>query len=247
MDEAVEAVSVGRNDPRRRAGTAGKHSKHLEVCLVGGAQIVRKGIELLLRDNGATVCETYEGPATLGGVLKADETWEAHAIVLIPESAGPFLTFRYIHNLLTKTRRAIPLVILADKASRGQVYTALRLGAKAYLTLDADPKELLQAIEMAVENRVYLAPDVAELLAEDISNTGASAGRARPGKSNLSPRELEILQLLCEGHVSKEVAQQLHISHKTVENHRYNIYRKCNVDNIALLVRHAIQNGMIPV
>ena len=247
MNEAVEAVSVGRNDPRRRVGTAREKSKHLRVCLVGGTQLVRTGIELLLRENGTTVSEMYEDPVALEGALSTTETWKPHVIVLIPESAGPFLTFRYIHNLLKKTQHAVPLVILANKASRGQVYTALRLGAKAYLTLDANPRELVRAIEAAAENKVYLAPDVAELLAEDISNSAAPPARVRPPKANLSPRELEILQLLCEGHISKEIARQLHISHKTVDNHRYNIYRKCEVDNIALLVRHAIRHAMIPV
>ena len=64
---------------------------------------------------------------------------------------------------------------------------------------------------------------------------------------DLSRREVEIVQLLCEGLSSREIARHLHIAAKTVENHRYNIYRKCEVDSIAGLMRHAIQDGLISI
>jgi DNA-binding NarL/FixJ family response regulator len=56
---------------------------------------------------------------------------------------------------------------------------------------------------------------------------------------------VEVVQLLCEGLSSKQIAGHLHISAKTVENHRYNIYRKCEVESIAGLMRHAIQQGLV--
>ena len=76
---------------------------------------------------------------------------------------------------------------------------------------------------------------------------GPARSRSQLPPSELTPREIEIVQLLCEGLSSKEIARHLHISAKTVENHRYNIYRKCEVDSIAALMRHAIQQGFVSI
>ena len=56
---------------------------------------------------------------------------------------------------------------------------------------------------------------------------------------------MEIVQFLCNGLSSKEIAKSLHLSTKTIENHRYNIYRKCEVESIAGLIRHAVQHGLV--
>ena len=61
----------------------------------------------------------------------------------------------------------------------------------------------------------------------------------------LSPRETEVVELLCDGLSSKEIAHHLHLSPKTVENHRYNIYRKCHVESIAGLFRYAVHQGIV--
>ena len=58
---------------------------------------------------------------------------------------------------------------------------------------------------------------------------------------------MQVVQLLCEGLSSKEIAHQLHVSPKTIENHRCNIYRKWEVDSIAGLMRHAIRRGLVAV
>jgi len=113
--------------------------------------------------------------------------------------------------------------------------------------LDCDPEDLAKAVRMALANKVYLSPDVAELLVNDVSATFEPAKSSRLPSLELSRREVEIVQLLCEGLSSKEVARHLHLSAKTVENHRYNVYKKCEVDSIAALMRYAIQHGLISI
>jgi DNA-binding NarL/FixJ family response regulator len=140
-----------------------------------------------------------------------------------------------------------PLVILSEHISRGQVYAALRIGAKGYLDLDCHPDELARAIRMATQGKVQLAAEVAALLVNDVSKAIEPDGSAGLPSLDLSKRETEIVQYLCEGLSSKEVARHLHLSAKTVENHRYNIYRKCEVSSIAGLMRYAIQHGMISI
>ncbi|MCP4376950.1 MAG: response regulator transcription factor [bacterium] len=232
-------ASKGQVDAGRTA-----QRKTTRVIVVGGQRIIRYTIDNFLAGRGVDVGRPLASEEELSDLLQ-DDTASCDVIVLILSGASPFGMFRRIHDVLARDGKTIPLVVLSEQASRGQVHTALRIGAKAFVNLDADPDELIRAIKMAAINRAYLSPDAAELLVNDVSMAIDGRHNSRLPKSELSKREIEVVQLLCEGLSSKEIARQLHISPKTVENHRYNTYRKCEVDSIAALMRHAIQQGLI--
>jgi DNA-binding NarL/FixJ family response regulator len=109
--------------------------------------------------------------------------------------------------------------------------------------LDCPCEELVRTLREAARGEVYLPPEVSNMLAHD--ETRPEHKRERIW--DLSPRELQIVQLISEGLSSREVAARLHISPKTVENHRYNIYRKCDVDNVSGLIRHAFSRGLVEI
>lgn len=218
------------------------------LCVMGGKTILRKSLEYLLASGGEglRVVGSYPEEESFVEALRAGRQGEFDVLLLIV-SGGPFTTFHRVNDALNKTERSVPLVVLSQQASRGQVYASLRIGAKAYVNLDAEPEELFKAIEMASRSKVYLASAAAELLVNDVSTAIDSSSNSKLPSLELSRREIEIVQLLCEGLSSKEIARRLHISAKTVENHRYNIYRKSEVDSIAGLMRHAIQHGLVSV
>ncbi len=245
MDEAPTTVPregqvSGVPEPSAQGESA------LEVCLVGGPQIVREGIVELLAVRGVGICNQYRDDQELAACLAEPTARRCDVCVLIL-CGHAFDLFHRVMEVLQQADRPAPLLVLSDKAGRAQVYTALRLGAKAYVDLDVEPDELVKAIRMAAKNRVYLAPDVTELLVNDISQAWQRVGRPRKVGAELSKREMEIVQLLCDGLSSKEIGRELHISVKTVENHRYNTYRKCEVTSIAGLMRFAIQRGLVAV
>jgi len=218
------------------------------ACLIGGKRMVRLGIGALLHERGLTVDEEhyYDCEEHFAETIDGLEELPYDLVVLIL-SGGPFATIHRIREILSDTHNSVPLVVLSDQSARGQVYAALRIGAKAFLDLDCDPDELAKAVTMASKNKVYLSSDVAELLVQDVSDAVKPARSKRLPSIELSKREMEIVQLLCDGLSSKESARRLHLSAKTVENHRYNIYRKCGVDSIAGLMRYAIQSGLISI
>ena len=238
--EAAPAISppVRGTDPE--IGT-------VRICLVGGKRILRGAIAQLLQSRHLDVWRCYADELALAEGLRSEKDAPFDVLVLILAGAGPFGTFLRIHDALKGTGLQAPLVVLSEQASRGQIYAALRIGAKAYVNLDAEPEELVKAVVMASQDRVYLAPDAAELLVNDVSTAIEPSGTTRLPRMDISRRETEVVQLLCEGLSSREIAKHLHISAKTVENHRYNIYRKCEVDSIAALMRHAIQQGMVSI
>ena len=244
MKESLDSRAVSQAPPETGAYIPDK-AKKIEVCLVGGRKIVRRAIHQLLEHHGLSILQSHEDETEFAASLGAGGECTYGTVVLIVSGANPFAALHRIREALKNARSGVSLVVLSDRASRGHIYSALRIGAKAYVNLDAEPEELLKAIHMASQDKVYLSPDAAGLLVNDISTTLADAGAPRPAKINLTTREVEIVQLIWEGLSSKEIARRLHISAKTVENHRYNIYHKCEVDSLAGLIRHAMQLGLI--
>jgi DNA-binding NarL/FixJ family response regulator len=217
----------------------------LSVCLVGGKRIVRRAVQEFLESAGISVTWTCPGESELEQRLASGEASASEVVVLIV-THGPFTTFHQIHEVLSAGETQPSVVVVSDHVTRGQVYAALRMGAKAYVSLDAEPAELIKAVRTVGRDQAYLGPATAELLVNDISQ-GTPNPRASNRGKDLSQRETQVVQLLCEGLSGKEIARHLHISVKTVENHRYNIYRKCHVEGLVGLLRHAVRTGLVSI
>ena len=216
------------------------------AILVGGYGMVRQGVSGLLEAHHVGVAGSFATNEELTVALTAADS-EADVVVQLICNGEPFAALHRIENALAECGKPLPLVILADQSTRGYVYGALRAGAKAYVHLDDDPGELVKAITLAAKGQVYLAGDAAEVLVSDVSGAPDNGGATHAPQSILSKREIEIVRLMCEGLSSKEIGRTLHISPKTVENHRYNIYRKCGIESLASLVRYAIQHGLATI
>ena len=234
--------------PSKRSSpwTGQEYESVTSVGLVGGSLILREGLNQLLLNDGFQVTAAFKNAEELAKACAATDESICSVLVLLV-SGGPFTAYHSVSEALSKTGKSMPLVVLSDQASRGQVYAALRIGVKAYVDFDAGSVELINAIKSASEGKAYLSPAAAELLVHDVSEAIEPSSHSRLPGVELSRREVEVLQLLCEACSGKEVARQLHISAKTVDNHRYNIYRKCQVDSIASLMRHAIKNGLVTI
>jgi DNA-binding NarL/FixJ family response regulator len=191
-----------------------------------------------------TGCVDFENESHFADAMADSDAPDLDVVVLLLQGAS-FATIHRVRETLGQIKQNLPLLILSEQVGRGQIYAALRIGAKAYLGMDCTAQELATAIASARQEKVYLSSTVAELLVNDVS--ASLEPNASMPQIELSRREVEIVQLLCDGLSAKEVARQLHLSVKTIENHRYNIYRKCEVDSIAGLMRYAIQHALITI
>ncbi|MDP1697503.1 MAG: response regulator [Xanthomonadaceae bacterium] len=115
----------------------------------------------------------------------------------------------------------------------------LEVGASGYLGKGGEASELLKAIREVAQGRRYLAPQLAQRLALD-----AMVGGESPF-DGLSPRELEVAMLLCQGKRLEDIAQRLKISAKTVATHKYRSFNKLGVEDVMALSRLALQYGAI--
>jgi DNA-binding NarL/FixJ family response regulator len=131
----------------------------------------------------------------------------------------------------------------ADRAVRA----ALEAGARGFILKSDAARDLVAAVEALQSGNTFFTARVADMVLSGYlgsANTGKRAGESLPA---LTFREREVIQLVAEGHSTKEVAALLDFSSKTAETHRSNIMRKLNLQSVSDLVLWAIRNGIIHV
>jgi DNA-binding NarL/FixJ family response regulator len=116
-------------------------------------------------------------------------------------------------------------------------------GAKGFVSKNATKMELGKAIEMVYNGDIYISEEISRILLREYSNASDSDENA--DYTSLTSREIEIIQLLADGLYTKEIAEKLFISDKTVERHKTNILKKLKLRNTAQLVKVAITKGII--
>jgi DNA-binding NarL/FixJ family response regulator len=123
------------------------------------------------------------------------------------------------------------------------LYEALKAGASGYVLKSVADRVLVEACRASMRGEPFLYPAALTALMRDYLDS-ASRGEAST-EDLLSPRELEVVKLIAEGHTSEEISEMLFISKKTVENHRANILEKLQLRNRVELTRYAIRRGLV--
>lgn len=210
----------------------------IRVLLADDHTLVRAGIRgLLLNLPGVEVVgEASNGQEVLGlaEALRPD-------IVLL-DIGMPGLNGLEVARRLTMHDASIRIVILSMHNSVEYVLRALRAGCTGYLLKGSAVSELEIAMRAVARGETYLSPAVSKQVVGDY--IGRTSGTA-DSLDVLTPRQREILQLVAEGHTSKDIALRLGLSIKTVEAHRAQIMERLDVHEITGLVRFAIRAGLV--
>jgi DNA-binding NarL/FixJ family response regulator len=147
------------------------------------------------------------------------------------------------HQILSESpeTRIIALSMHSDKRFVAEMFKA---GANGYLLKECAFQELVQAIHSVVANKTFLSPGIAGLIMEDYV---AQLTQAECNPNELTSREREVLQLISEGRTTKQIAEAMNVSVKTVETHRRKIMKKLKVHSVAELTKAAILKGLTTV
>lgn len=208
------------------------------ILLADDHRIVREGLRRILEAEGRfqVVAEASDGEEA----VKLAE--QLHPDVCVLDIWMPRLSGIDAIRRIQKNRNGTRCLALSMHEGRGYVEEALRAGASGYVVKTAAADQLVDAIETVRAGRSYLSPQVAQQVVEAIARPG------EPGSSSLSTltgREREVLQLIAEGNSSKEIAELLGVSLKTVESHRANLMDKLDLHKVSMLVRFAIRAGLV--
>lgn len=157
--------------------------------------------------------------------------------LVILDAILPDLSGLDVLSKLLEWRRSLPVVMVTAHARPALVQQAVKAGARGFVTKGTPLKELQEAVARVLAGGRYFCSVTSTLLAEAL--------RSPANSDTLSARQREIIQLVARGLSSKEIAQELGISLKTVANHRLQIREKLQLNDVASLTRYAIEQGLV--
>lgn len=212
----------------------------IRVLLADDHKLVRAGIRALLQTvvDVEIVAEAADGREAL-------QLIEAHR----PDLTLMDITMPGLNGLDATARivRAFPhtrVVILSMNADEDSVLKSLRAGAAGYLVKTADPAELGMAVRAVARGERFLSAAVSKHVVAACLNR---VDKEQTSLERLAPRQREVLQLIAEGHTTKEIASKLGISVKTTEAYRSDLMKALEIHDIASLTRFAIRSGLVSV
>lgn len=209
------------------------------IVLADDHALVRQGFRSLLSTiaDFEVVGEAANGREALE-LIRALAPEVALLDITMPELNGLDATARAL-----RAQPRLKVIIVSMHAAEAYVLEALRAGAAGYLLKDADAGELERAIRAVARGERYLTPSVSHHVIEQFMR--AERGESAREAEALSPRQREVLQLIAEGKSTREIAERLHLSVKTIETHRAQLMQRLEIFDVAGLTRHALRIGLI--
>ncbi|MFQ4137361.1 response regulator [Nodosilinea sp. PGN35] len=210
----------------------------IQLVIADNHTLVRAGFRSLVEelDGIEVIGEAENGRDTLQLV----ETLRPQIVLMdiaMPEMNGLEATAR-----ISREFPQVRVLILSMHANEEYVYQALRSGASGYLLKDSGTEELDLALRAIARGETYLCPAVSKYVVSDYVRR---LGQDQNPLDQITPRQREILQLIAEGKSTKDIADLLYISTKTVETHRTQLMDRLDIHDIAGLVRYAIRTGLV--
>jgi DNA-binding NarL/FixJ family response regulator len=208
------------------------------ILIADDHAIVRSGLKRVLdaKPDMEVVAEAVDGAEAVDKALKED----VHLAIL--DVSMPRMTGIQAAAELHKRKPELKTLMLSMHDSEQFLFEALKAGASGYVLKSGADTDIVDAVRAAIRGDSYLYPSAVTTLVRDYVDRG---GRGEEQFDVLTPRELEVLKLIAEANTSKEIADKLFISIKTVDRHRQNILDKLGMRDRVELTRYAIRRGLI--
>lgn len=214
---------------------------NIDILLVDDHDIIRDGIRALL-DNEVgfnIVAEAENGVEA----LEACNEHDLHLVVMdinMPKMDGIEATEKI------KSKHAdIKVLALTMMDEDEHIRNMIKAGASGYILKSSDKDEFIDAITAILDGRHYFSEDTTKRVMMDLVQN--SAQQDEPDPSQITPREKEVLELIVDQYTNQQIADELHISIRTVDAHRRNLLEKTEAKNTAGLVTYAIKHDLVDI
>ncbi|EIM62207.1 response regulator [Desulfobacter postgatei] len=211
----------------------------LKVLITDDHAIIREGLRSLLENKGIQVID----------IAKNGREAVEKAIILKPDIVMMDISMPDLNGVeaTAKIRKEVPhtrVIALSMHSSKKIVDKMFDSGASGYILKVSAFDEIYDAIQEVLRTNFYLTPVIARMCTNDLGKD-LSACKAQTQFNKISRKERKVLQLIAEGKKTRDLAETLGVSIKTVETHRRNIMKKLNIFSVAGLTKYAILEGII--
>ena len=210
----------------------------ITILLADDHDVVRKGMKMLLEDETdvKVIGEASDGLEAIEKVKLLMPN------VVILDLTMPRMTGIEAAKIISEQYPAVKILIFSMHNNREYILSSVENGANGYLLKDTGKEELMRAIKVVSEGRKYFPPEISEVIIDELLAKTASSqdNSGKPIFQKITPKEKQILGMIVQGFNSREIADKLFLSIRTVDNHRANMMKKTKAKNTADLVMMAI-------
>jgi DNA-binding NarL/FixJ family response regulator len=212
----------------------------ITILLADDHMLVRQGLRALLESEGdmSVVGEAENGRQAVQMAKRL------HPDVIVMDIGMPLLNGLEATRQITKESLATKVVILSSYTDEEYVQRLTDAGAISYLIKQTAARDLVLAVRDARKGKAFFSPAISQRLL-DVYRKAFERGEPARSSGHLTVREMEVLQLIAEGHSNRQIARELFISIKTVEKHRQQLMNKLAIHDVAGLTRYAVSKGVI--
>ena len=211
--------------------------KLITILLADDHDVVRRGMKMLLEDEEGiqVIGEAFDG---LDAIEKVKMLMPN---VVILDLTMPKMNGIEAAKILSEEYPEVKILIFSMHHNKEYIVKSVENGANGYLLKDTGKDELLRAIKVVSEGRKYFPPEISEVIIDELlAKTSGIQEETRPIFEKITPKEKQILGMIVQGYNSREMADKLFLSIRTVDNHRANMMKKVKAKNTADLVKMAI-------
>lgn len=213
----------------------------IRIVLADDHVVVRNGLKAVIEKlsaNMEVVAEVSDGEELVAYARAHDKDTDVYVVdISMPLLNGIEATAKII-----KLNPAAKIVILSMYDDRVSVEKSLKAGAKGYIVKVSTADDIVEAINEVAQGKFYLCNKVSKYIVQGFLEK--KQHHHKRNGTGLTAKEREVLQLIAEGHSSKQIAKHFHLSLNTIHVHRNNIMRKLGIHKQAELVRFALKEGI---
>lgn len=211
----------------------------IRVLIADDHSMFRQGLKQIL--------ELEEDIVVVGQASNGDEavrlSREYKPDVILMDINMPVTNGLQAIQQLRQDSHPFKIIVLTIHQDREYLFKTLQMGSEGYVLKDAEPSVLIEAIRNVSRGQTYIQPNMTKELVKEFNRVTLHE-RDRSDDSSLTAREIEVLELIAEGMINKEIARKLYISEKTVKNHVSNIFKKLNVSDRTQAAIYAFKHNI---
>lgn len=210
----------------------------MKVVIVNRNVAATHALALLMeeRDNVEVMAEVSDADEIIPSVTRTNPD----LVLIDPEL--PQLDLKEVVDELQQLQSSVGVVVLTDSNEPEHLQDAVQSGARAYISMDTEPDELIHDLQLAADGQVLASGPAVDSLADLIPDTSSQDAQI---SRDLSGREIEVINLVARGDTNKEIAEVLVVTENTVKVHLRSIFRKLGVRNRQQVTAHALQSGLV--